>query len=113
MTTRSFVDTSFWVTLLSKSDEDHSRAAAWRRQITATGTPLLTTHAVLWEMANALSYRQVRRQAAAIFRRSSDELGIEVVRLTDDLEEAAIAQYEALPNFNLWIASRGLPPVVA
>jgi predicted nucleic acid-binding protein len=68
-----FADTSYWLALLVKQDQYHSRAQAWTARITGCIT---TTAAVLLETANALARPAWRASAVAL---------IEHLRQRDDV----------------------------
>lgn len=57
-----FVDTVYWLALLSKNDRWHRQAVDWSSRIDG---PLLTTDAVLTEVADALCRADRRRLAVA------------------------------------------------
>ena len=87
-----FADASFWIALLSKRDEHHSRCGQWRRYLLKAQSCLLTTQAVLWEMLNSLSAQTVRAQAAEVYRASFQDSLIEVVGFGDADVEASYSQ---------------------
>lgn len=55
-----FVDTVYWLALISRSDRHHSQAVEWSKRINER---LVTTDAVLTEVADALSRADRRRWA--------------------------------------------------
>jgi len=63
MQAEMFLDTAYAIALSSPTDHFHARALELAEQLEALGTRLVTTHAVLLEIGNALSkqrYRQAR-----------------------------------------------------
>jgi hypothetical protein len=50
MPTEMFLDTAYAIALSSPNDQFHTRAVALAEQLEATGTPLVTTQAVLLEI---------------------------------------------------------------
>ena len=63
MMSEMFLDSSFAIALSAASDQYHRRAVEISGVIEAQGTRLITTHAVLLEIGNALSRQRYRRAA--------------------------------------------------
>lgn len=65
-----FVDTLFWLALVNPADTWHGPAVAWAGRV---DDPLVTTHAVLTEVADALCRRDRRRWATdTVFNVTAD-----------------------------------------
>ncbi|MHB8670140.1 MAG: type II toxin-antitoxin system VapC family toxin [Acidimicrobiales bacterium] len=81
-----FADTSFWVALALRRDHHHDEASSlWKER----GEDLLATNHVLGEVWTFLRRRDghaTARRALRLIRRSS---AVEVVHVTDDLEDEA------------------------
>jgi predicted nucleic acid-binding protein len=90
-----FIDTSFWIALLNKADADHARALARRAYAASLSATFLTTEAILWEMANALSHRAARAKAASVYRRCLQDATIETLRFSEQFNDDAIALFES------------------
>ena len=60
-----FVDTVYWLALISPGDAWHAKALEWARKVSG---PLVTTEAVLTEVADALCRSDRRRWAALAIR---------------------------------------------
>lgn len=77
-----FADTSFWIALVVKQDQDHRRAQQWSLRITGR---IVTTIPVLFETANALSRPAWRASAANLVDRVMHRPDIDVFILSEDL----------------------------
>jgi uncharacterized protein len=87
-----FVDTGYFVALVSERDELHGRAlrlsAGLRRR-------LVTTEAVLVEVGNSLSRPQLRILAVSLFARLRANPAVEIVPVTAALFARAAELYAA------------------
>ena len=68
-----FVDTVYWLALINPSDTWHSKAKAWATELTE---PLVTTDAILTEVADALCRADRRRWAVSAIRSVKADPGI-------------------------------------
>lgn len=92
---RLFLDTYFVQALLNARDADHQRALSLLPQV-KRATEVVTTEAVLIEVANALSgAARLRRLAAAFLRRSYSEPNLTVVSIDTSLLMRALDLYES------------------
>lgn len=91
MITKIFVDTLFVIALINQCDQYHQRASELGDNLEAY--PLITTDAVLLEIANALA-RNYKNEAVETIEHffASDE--VEIVRLTPELFEQAFTLYK-------------------
>ena len=78
----AFADTAFWVALVVKQDQHHSRAQAWSLRIQGRIT---TTTAVLLETINTLSRPAWRAAAVALINILQRRPDVTIVTLTPDL----------------------------
>jgi predicted nucleic acid-binding protein len=92
------VDTNFWIALLATHDLYGDRALQWKAWLLDRGRKLLTTELVLWETLNALAVPDTRGQAVAIYRQCQQGKGIELVRFSSELLDAALTLYESRPD---------------
>lgn len=92
MKDKIFVDTLFVIALINRRDQYHEQAIHAAKQF--EGYPLLVTDAVLLEIGNALA-RTYKSEAVQIIEHflTSDE--VQVVHLTQDLIEKALALYRS------------------
>lgn len=90
-----FADTSFWIALVVKQDQDHARAQGWSLKITGR---IVTTVPVLFETANALARPHSRSAAVTLIDRIHTSGDIEVVRLDNGLWTRAWTLYSARPD---------------
>jgi predicted nucleic acid-binding protein len=90
--TEAFVDTSFVIALINKSDHYHKQALSLAAQFDKR--PLVTTDAVLLEIGNALA-RNFKAQSVEIIEHfiTSDE--IRVVSLSSELFRRAFELYRS------------------
>lgn len=88
----AFVDTSFVIALINKSDQYHSRATQLAARFDKR--PLVTTDAVLLEIGNALA-RNFKAQSVQIIEHfvTSDE--IQIVALNAELFRRAFELYRS------------------
>ncbi len=80
--TKTFVDTSFSVALVSEMDFDHTKARELATQY--EHAPLLTTDCVLLEIGNSLA-RNYRDQAVSTITNYLTSLEVEIVSLDPEL----------------------------
>ncbi len=90
MARRFFADSFYFIALLSERDEAHERAIAFSEQLSC---PLLTTDAVLLEVADALSSPADRQRAAANIRSFWEHAAVQVIPLDRNLLRRALAFY--------------------
>ena len=91
MSSRIFIDALFVIALINERDQYHQLASELADQY--EGHPLLVTDAVLLEIGNGLA-RNYRQEAVEVIEEffASDE--VEIVRLTPQLFEQALALYK-------------------
>jgi uncharacterized protein len=89
---RLFVDWFYFFAILNPSDAAHSRAVEFSRQNTAA---LITTTAVLTEVADGLARSANRGALKRIIASFRAVAANELVALTDGLFEKGIALYDA------------------
>jgi len=93
-----FLDTAYAVALASTTDEYHHHALALADELEASGTRLVTTWAVLLEIANALSKLQYRHAALRLLSSLQGDVSVEIVPLTGPLFEQALKLYSDRPD---------------
>lgn len=91
MANRIFLDTSFVIALINDRDQYHVEAQALSYQFAAS--PLITTHAVLLEIGNALAnnYRQEAAETITVLRTSSDT---EIIAVDTRLFDRGLETYQ-------------------
>lgn len=92
MSEQIFVDTLFVVALVNRRDQYHAQASALAEKV--DGCPLLITHAVLFEIGNALA-RGFKREAAEIIEYFLTSEEVEVLSITPALFEEAFTLYRS------------------
>lgn len=90
-----FADTVFWLALVNPGDTWHGSAAAWAAQI---DEPLVTTEAVLTEVADALCRRDRRRWAIETIGSATSDPQITTIPGSRDLFRRAFRLYEERPD---------------
>jgi len=82
--TRVFLDTAFVLASTSQTDQHHAQAVDCARRMHLAGTRVVTTHAVLLEIGNALAKQRYRSSAiqAILARHAWAELASERVQPT-------------------------------
>lgn len=86
MSEPTFIDTSFWLALVSKRDKFHEAALS---AIQTTKPPFITSDAILLEVGNALSRPNQRHLAVDIIRRTKQDPNIEIVHISPKLLDSA------------------------
>ena len=90
-----FVDAGYWITLVNRCDQLHSRA---RARATGLRRRLVTTDPVLLETVNALSALPLRPAAVDLVMRIRRNPNIEVISLTPALCASAFDLYRSRPD---------------
>jgi predicted nucleic acid-binding protein len=85
-----FVDTVYWLALMNKNDQWHERALDWSARSTG---PLVTTEAVLTEVADALCRADRRRWAIEAIRAVRSDSAITTVAGSASMFLRAFALY--------------------
>jgi predicted nucleic acid-binding protein len=88
----TFLDTVHILALVNPADQWHARAVAWSAAISGS---ILTTGAVLVEVADALCRRDRRRRAAAIIEDLRKDPVVRCVPVDDPLLERGLAFYQS------------------
>lgn len=91
----AFADTAFWIALLIRQDEHHSRAQACARLVSGQIT---TTTAVLLETGNALSKPSWRPYMIALMERIQHRDDIIVIEVHRDIFERGWNLYRQRPD---------------
>lgn len=84
-----FLDTAYAIALSSSTDQFHDRAIELADQLTAAGTRIVTTQAVLLEIGNALSKQRYRSAAISLLEALHDDPTVEIVSLSEALYKNA------------------------
>ena len=80
-----FLDSSYAIALAAVSDEWHGPAIEIALQMKAERTRMVTTHAVLCEIANSLTKQRFRPAAVQLLRSIQADPHIEVIAVSDEL----------------------------
>ncbi len=90
-----FADAFYFVALLNRADQHHSKAAAAARDLRNN---LVTTEWVLAEVADALAASASRRLVASFIRDLSQDPKVKIVPATTDLFRRGLRLYEKRPD---------------
>jgi predicted nucleic acid-binding protein len=93
-----FLDTAYAIALSSPADQFHARALALAEQLEALGTRLVTTHAVLLEIGNALSKQCYRQAALQLLDALEADPAVDIVPMSEPLYARAMQLYRARPD---------------
>jgi len=93
-----FLDSAYAIALASVADEFHPEALALADELEASATRLITTHAVLLEIGNALAKLKFRHAAIELLASLGSDPKVEVIPLSNELFERALRFYSARPD---------------
>ena len=90
-----FVDTGYWIAAFNVRDNLHERAMALAQRLRG---PLVTTAAILLEVADALAGATTRHLGTQFLETVRADAAVEVVALTDELLKRAVELYLNRPD---------------
>jgi uncharacterized protein len=90
-----FLDTSYLLALVNRSDSQHERARQASLQV---GRTYLTTEAVLTEVGNALARQRWRALGIATLRMLRASADIHIVAISSDIFARAVTFYSERPD---------------
>lgn len=90
-----FIDTSYILALVNRTDSQHERAQQASLQ---AGRAYLTTEAVLTEVGNALARQRWRALSIATLRILRTSADIQIVAISSDIFARAVAFYSERPD---------------
>lgn len=93
-----FLDTAYAIALSSANDHFHQRALLLADQLEAAETRLVTTHAVLLEIGNALSKQRYRSAAIQLLDALEADPKVEIISLSAELYTRALQMYRERPD---------------
>ena len=88
-----FLDTAYAIALSSSNDLFHYRAVQLADELEVVGTRLVTTHAIMLEIGNALSKQRYRPAAIALLDALEADPNVEVIPLSEQLYTRALQLY--------------------
>ena len=91
--TEVFLDAAYAIALSSPTDQYHERAKLLAEQLEADSTQLITTHAVLLEIGNALAKQRHRIAAIALLYSLQEDPNVVILPLSEDLFDRAFQLY--------------------
>lgn len=95
---RVFLDTSYVIALSVRQDQHHGAAAELSARMRGARTRLVTTRAVLIEVANAFARRRYRTVAVEVLRALEADRATEILAITEDRYAAAWDLYVSRPD---------------
>ncbi len=98
MASSVFLDAAYAIALISPRDRFYDRAQQLSIELESSGARLITTRAVLLEIGNALSRRQVRHIAVQVLDALESDPRAEIVPLSDGLYSRAYQLYRTRPD---------------
>jgi predicted nucleic acid-binding protein len=98
MRARVFLDAAYAIALSVSNDRYHSRALLLANELEAAGTRLVTTHAVVLEIGNALSKARYRDAAVRLLQSLETDPHIEIVPLSEQLYARAFNLFQQRPD---------------
>jgi hypothetical protein len=90
-----FLDTSYAIALISPNDEQHRNAVRLSLELEKSGARIITTEAVLFEVANALAKPKYRRAAIELLESLEGGDEVEIVALTNRLYRLAFQLFKS------------------
>jgi uncharacterized protein len=88
-----FLDTAFAIALSVASDEHHQKALLLADELEAHNVRLVTTHAVLLEIGNALSKARYRQAAISLLEALESDPNVQTVVISETIYAQAFLLY--------------------
>ncbi len=80
-----FLDTAYAIALSSRNDSFHTRAVSLSEELESAGTQLVTTHAVILEIGNALARRRHRAAAIRLLNALVNDPTVRIIPISETL----------------------------
>ncbi|MEK6302411.1 MAG: type II toxin-antitoxin system VapC family toxin [Acidobacteriota bacterium] len=93
-----FLDTAFAIALSSPKDAHHELAVRISERLEANKTRLVTTHAVIIEIGNALAKQAFRQAAIELIESLEQDPSAQIVPISEQLYERAFDLYRERPD---------------
>jgi predicted nucleic acid-binding protein len=93
-----FLDTNGWIALLNACDQLHSAADTCWQELGRRGSRIIVTEWVIAEAGNGLARSRARSQFPEAVARIKGSPYAEIVRISEDRFERALALYAARPD---------------
>jgi uncharacterized protein len=93
-----FLDTAYAIALSNEEDLHHVHALRIAEEIQTRRARLVTTHAILLEIGNALARLRVRAAAIRLLESVERDPDVEVIPLTQSLYERGLQLFRARPD---------------
>ncbi len=89
------MDSSYAIALAVRTDENHKRAVELAQELKAQHTRLVTTRAVVLEIANALSRLRYRAASIALLSALENDSNVEIIPVAEPLIQRAFELYKS------------------
>ncbi|MGE0085071.1 MAG: type II toxin-antitoxin system VapC family toxin [Desulfococcaceae bacterium] len=93
MRSEIFLDAAYAIALSSSKDMYHKRAVLIAEELEASKIPLITTHAVMLEIGNALSKNKYRQAGVKLLQALEQDPNITVIPMSENLYNKAFRLY--------------------
>jgi len=93
-----FLDAAYAIALSAPQDQYHQLAELLSEQLEAEGTQLITTRAVVLEIANALAKSRYRNAAIELLDSLEEDTNVEVIPFSEELFQRAFRLYRERPD---------------
>jgi predicted nucleic acid-binding protein len=95
MKDKVFLDTAFVIASAIESDAFHEKALELLKEIRALGIQMVTTHAIVLEIGNALAGPRYRRLAITALDSTETDDKVTIIPLTEELLEMGYKLYRS------------------
>ena len=93
-----FVDTAAFIGILIRKDENHQSAIKIMAELRVVKARIITTEAVLFELANALSAVEVRARVVSFIDTLRELSSVEIIPTNAETFEKALRLYRERPD---------------
>ena len=95
---RIFLDAAYAIALAAPRDQYHAQAVIFAERIEAEDARLITTQAILLEIANALAKQRYRQAAVALLEALEGDPRVEVMPVSQHLYWLGFQLYRSRPD---------------
>ncbi len=93
-----FLDTAYAIALSSPNDQYHECAIALSEELELEETTFITTHAVIFEIGNAMAKQRHRKDAIALLNSIREDEHFEIIPVSEELYVRAEKLFCARPD---------------
>ena len=88
-----FIDTSYFIALVSKKDQYHDEATYLAKKIKMQRIPLITSEFILLEVGNSFSKQNFKLTGINLIHNVYDDTNIEVVKLSEKYYRLGLSRF--------------------